>query len=139
MKNKVINIVLILLVATVLTVLALYVRTGATVDSVVILQTSGMTCSSCSSKISMALEKERGVAVTEVDVAGGWVVVGYDSHAAKPETLADKVNETGFKSTIQTVVTPEQFTQITGRAIGQNAAKSGCCGTGGGCGTNNRS
>ena len=139
MKNKIINIVLILLVATVLTVLALYVRTGATVDSVVVLKTSGMTCSSCSSKISMALKKERGVAVTEVDITGGWVVVGYDSHAAQPETLAAKVNETGFKSTIQTVVTPEQFKQITGRIIGQNAAKSGCCGTGGGCGTNNRS
>lgn len=138
MKNKIINIVLILLVATVLTVLALYVRTGATADSVAILKTVGMTCSSCSSKITTALQKEKGVAAIEVDVPGGWVIVGYDSHAAQPETLAAKVNETGFKSTVQTIVTPEQFQQITGRAIGQNAAKSGCCGTGG-CGTNNRS
>ena len=138
MKNKAINIVLILLVATVLTVLALYVRTGATANSVAILKTAGMTCSSCSSKITTALQKEKGIAAIEVDVAGGWVVVGYDSHAAQPEALAKKVNATGFKSTIQTVVTPEQFKQITGRAIGQNAAKSGCCGTGR-CGTNNRS
>lgn len=138
MKNKIINSTLILLVAVVLTILALYVRTGATADSVAILKTGGMTCSSCSSKITTALEREKGVAAIEVDVAGGWVIVGYDSHVSKPEILANRVNETGFQSMVQTVVTPEQFKEITGRTIGQNAAKSGCCGAGG-CGTKNRS
>ncbi|MBT1071289.1 cation transporter [Pelotalea chapellei] len=138
MKNKIINAILILLVGTLLTVLALYVRTGATIDSVAVLKTGGMTCSSCSSKISKALETEKGVAAVEVDVPGGWVIIGYDSHAAKPELLSGRVKETGFTNVVQTVLTPEQFKQITGRNIGQNVPRSGCCGSGG-CNTKNRS
>jgi periplasmic mercuric ion binding protein len=123
---------------TVLAVLALRVRMAATADSVAVLKTNGMTCGSCSSKITKALESLKGVAATEVDVEGGWVVVGYDTKTVKPEQLAEKVNGTGFGSNVHQVLTPEQFRQITGRNVGQNAASSkGCCGgKGGGCGTN---
>lgn len=127
---------LVVATVTLLTVLAFRVRIGATADSVAVLKTSGMTCGSCSTRISDALESLKGVAVTEVDVNGGWVIVGYDTKAVRPEALAEKVSRNGFGSNLYAVVTPEQFRQMTGRNIGQKAAASkGCCGSkGGGCG-----
>jgi len=139
MKNKKINVVILIAAVTFLSVLAFYVRIGATADSIAVLKTTGMTCGSCSSKITKALESLKGVAVTEVDVEGGWVVVGYDTKDVKPESLAEKVNGAGFGSKVHIVLTPEQFKQITGRDIGKKASSSGgCggCGTKGGCGSN---
>lgn len=128
---------LVLIAVAVLVVFAFRVRIGATADSVVVLQTAGMTCGSCSSKITKALEALKGVAATEVDVSGGWVIVGYDTTVVKPEILAEKVTGTGFNSNVHRVLTPEQFKQITGRNVGQNLAssKGGC----GGCGGNKSS
>lgn len=123
-------------------VLALHVRTGTTADSVAVLRTSGMTCGSCSSKITKALEALKGVAVTEVDIDGGWVLVGYDTKSVTPWVLAEKVNGTGFTSNVHQILTPEQFKQITGRDIGKQASPSGgCggCGPNGGCGTKKQS
>jgi copper chaperone CopZ len=122
-------------------VLAFYVRVGATADSVAVLKTTGMTCGSCSSKITKALETLKGVAVTEVDVEGGWVVVGYDTKTVKPDALAALVSNTGFGSNVHMVLTPEQFKQVTGRDIGAKAIRSsGCCGSKGvGCGSDKKS
>lgn len=141
MRTKVLNIAMVVVAATLLTLLAFYVRVGVTADSVAVLRTTGMTCGSCSSKITAALQGVKGVAVAEVDVEGGWVVVGYDTKTVSPEILAEKVNGTGFASGVHQVLTPEQFRQITGRDIGRNASStSGCCGgKGGGCGTGKRS
>ena len=126
---------LVSMAVTVLVVFAFRVRIGATADSVAVLRTVGMTCGSCSSRITKALESVKGVAVTEVDVNGGWVIVGYDQKAVKPERLAEKVSGAGFSSKVSEVLSPEQFRQITGRNVGQNAAAtSGGCG--GGCGAN---
>jgi len=140
MKNRTINVMIIIATVTLLSVLAFYVRIGATADSVAVLKTTGMTCGSCSSKISKSLEALNGVAVTEVDIEGGWVIVGYDTKAVKPEALAEKVTGTGFGSNVHVVLTPEQFKQITGRDIGKNASPSGGCGgcgtKSGGCGSN---
>jgi copper chaperone CopZ len=106
-----------------------------TADSVAVLKTTGMTCASCSGKVTSALESVKGVAVTEVDVDGGWVIVGYDTKSVKPESLAEKVSGTGFNSKVAEVLTPEEFRQRTGRTIGQNTeSSSGCCGKDG-CGT----
>jgi periplasmic mercuric ion binding protein len=138
MKNKGINIFLILVTVALLVLFGFYVRIGATADAVVVLKTAGMNCSSCAGKITNALETQKGVAATEVDLDGGWVIAGYDSKQVKPESLAEKVSGTGFASRIQAVLTPEQFRQITGRDIGRQAKKSGCCGgKGGGCGSKN--
>lgn len=125
---------------TMLVVLAFRVSIAATADSIAVLRTTGMTCGSCASKITKALESVKGVALTEVDVNGGWVIVGYDTKAVKPEILAETVRSTGYYSQVTDVVTPEEFKNITGRAIGQNAAPAkGCCGgSGGGCGSNNK-
>jgi len=142
MKNKIFNVIIFVAAVTLLSVLALYVKVGVTADSVAVLKTTGMTCGSCSSKITRALETLKGVAVTEVDIEGGWVVVGYDTKAVKPEVLVGKVNGAGFGSNVHVVLTPEQFKQITGRAIGKKASPSGgCggCGTSGGCGTKKQS
>ncbi len=128
---------LVITVVTLLVVLAFHISNGATADSIAVLKTTGMTCGSCSSKITKALELMKGVAVTEVDIEGGWVIVGYDTKIVKPDALAEKVSATGFGSSVHDVLTPEQFKQITGRAIGQDTAPSkGCCGgKGGGCGS----
>lgn len=141
MNTKRISIsLLVITIITILAVLALRIRIGATADSVTVLKTTGMTCGSCSSKIIKALESLNGVAVSEVDVEGGWVVVGYDTKTVKPEALAAKVSSTGFGSNVHMVLTPAQFKQVTGRDIGgKTAAASGCggCGTkSGGCGSN---
>jgi copper chaperone CopZ len=122
-------------------VLGFYVKAGTTADSVAVLRTTGMTCGSCSSKITKSLESLKGVAVTEVDVEGGWVVVGYDTKTVKPEALAAQVASIGFGSNVHMVLTPEQFKQATGRDIGAKAIpSSGCCGgKGGGCGSNKKS
>lgn len=140
--NKITTSLLIIVSVTLLVVLALHVRIGATADSVAVLKTTGMTCGSCASKISKALESLKGVAVTEVDVNGGWVIVGYDTKDVHPETLAEKVRSSGYNSNVYGVVTPEEFKQITGRDIGGKGSSSGGCGgcgtKGGGCGSNNK-
>jgi copper chaperone CopZ len=139
--KKISTSLLVLVAVAMLVLLAFRVSIGATADSVAVLQTTGMTCGSCSSKITKALEALKGVAVTEVDVQGGWVVVGYDTKSVKPDALAVQVSNTGFASNVHMILTPEQFKQITGRVIGQNAVPSkGCCGgKGGGCGSNKNS
>jgi copper chaperone CopZ len=129
MKNKAINASLVIAVLVILGVSAFYVRIGATADSVVVLKTSGMTCGSCAAKISKALENVRGVAATEVDLEGGLVIAGYDSKLAAPERLVQRVAAAGFTSSVQAVVTPEQFKKITGRDVGKQSAGSGCCGS----------
>jgi copper chaperone CopZ len=136
MKNKIINVTMFAAAVTLLSVFALFARIGATADSVAILKTTGMTCGSCSSKISRELEGLQGVAVTEVDVEGGWVIVGYDTKSVKPENLAEKVSRAGFGSSVYQVLTPEQFKQVTGRDIGKKGPPSGGCG---GCCTKTQS
>jgi copper chaperone CopZ len=139
--SSIINSIIITVAAVFLVTLAFHVRTGATADSIAVLKTTGMTCGSCSSRITKELKIQKGVAVTEVDVEGGWVVVGYDTKAVTPWILAEKVSGTGFGSSVHQVLTPEQFKQITGRAIGTKAGQSpGCCGgKGGGCGSGKQS
>jgi len=137
-RANVINITIVAGAIILLLLLALSVKVGVTADSVAVLKTAGMTCGSCSSKITDALQGIKGVAVAEVDVEGGWVVVGYDTKTVTPETLAAKVTGAGFISGIHQLLTPEQFKKLTGRDIGKKAAStSGCCGKGG-CGSGKR-
>jgi copper chaperone CopZ len=116
-------------------VLAQHVRIGATADTVAVIRTGGMTCESCAGKISRALQREPGVAATEVDIAGGWVVVGFDSKKTRPDILAQTVTAAGFSTGSHSLLTPEKFRQLTGRDVGMNDTNAGgCCGgKGGGC------
>ena len=121
-------------VVTILLVFAFQVRIGATADSVAVLQTTGMTCGSCADKVSRALQSMKGVAATEVELDQGRVIVGYDTKMVRPESLAAKVSDTGFKSQVAKLLTPEQFRESAGRMVGQMAGQpSGCCGGRGGC------
>jgi copper chaperone CopZ len=132
MKNKALNTCLVLAAVVILIVFGVYVRIGASADSVVVLKTSGMTCGSCIAKVTKALQSERGVASTEVDLEGGVVIAGYDSKQVAPGKLAQAVGASGFGCQVQSVLTPEQFKKLVGREVGRQA--SGCCGNKGCCG-----
>jgi mercuric ion binding protein len=127
---------LVIAAGVVLVVFAFRVRIGATADSVAILKTSGMTCGGCSGRVIKALQPVKGVEATEVDLAGGWVIVRYDTKLVKPESLAAKVIGVGFGSKVHEVLTPGQFGQRTGRKVGGDAAPSSGSpgGKGGACG-----
>lgn len=131
-RKKVSTGILLLITASLLVALAFRVSIGATTDSVAVLRTTGMTCGSCASKISDALKSVPGVAITEVDVTNGWVVVGYETKVVQPEKLAEKVKEAGYNSKVYDVLTPERYKQLTGRDIGRKVALSSGCG---GCGS----
>jgi len=128
MKSTVCNACLLLTVLVILGVCACYVRMGATADSVVVLKSSGMTCSRCTARVTQELESERGVAATEVDLERGLVIAGYDSKQVAPEQLARRVTVAGFASSVQSVLTPEQFKKIAVRDLGVQPSVSGCCG-----------
>lgn len=129
----IINSIIITAVTVLLFTLAFHIKSGVTADSIVIMKTTGMTCGSCSSKISTTLEKQKGVAASEVDVEGGRVIVAYDTKTVRPEILAEKVSGVGFRSKVYQLLTPEQFKQITGREIAASAAQNKiCCGRNGG-------
>lgn len=133
LKFTAVNCSLVVAVVVILVVSAFYVRVGATADQVVVLRTSGMTCSSCVSKITKALQSQSGVAATEIDLAGGLVLAGYDSKQVAPDRLARAVAAAGFKSEVAQVLTPQQFKSIVGRDLGVQGS-GGCCGPRG-CGS----
>jgi periplasmic mercuric ion binding protein len=134
-SKKIITTLLAAAALSVVAVLALCIRVGATADTVAVIRTDGMTCESCAGRIRAALQREKGVASTEVDVPGGWVIVGFDSKKTGADILVQKVTETGFSTVLHSLLSPEQFRQLTGREIGRGDTDSkGCCGSkGGGC------
>lgn len=113
--------------------LALNVRLAPVPNAVAALKTIGMTCGSCADKIEKALRPMNGVAGVEVDVNGGWVLVGYDTASANPETFAGAVRKAGFKSWLMKQMSLADFRRVSGRDFGAKAVRSGGCGTGG-CG-----
>ena len=132
--RKICTTLLVVTALSVVAVLALYVRVGAAADTIAVIRAGGMTCESCAGTIRTVLQKENGVAATEVDVAGGWVVVGFDSKVTRPDILAEKVSATGFTAALHSLLSPEQFRQLAGRDIGNDRGARGCCGSkGGGC------
>jgi copper chaperone CopZ len=141
MRKNFINISLIVIAVAFLALLALRVRAVAAIDSVAVLNTAGMTCKSCADRVNKSLQGIKGVAATEVDLEHGRVIVGYDTRAVKPEILTENVKKAGFDSTLQEVVTPERYRQITGRDVGTGGTtRPGCCSgcrTGTGSGNSN--
>lgn len=139
--KKLVSGLIVLSVVGMLIYLGLHVNisSASEANSVAIIRSSGMTCSSCSSKIARALGSVKGVAVTEVDVEGGVVIVGYDRASVQPENLAQRISGAGYASNLDRVLTPEQFRQIAGRDINAGTVQaSGCCGMkNGGCNSKN--
>ena len=128
--NKIINYSITATAAIFLIFLAFHVNAKAETNSIAILKTAGMTCGSCSKKITATLEGMQGVAVTEVDVEGGWVIIGYDTKTVGPELLVERVTGSGFDSNVHLIMTPEQFKQTTGRYLGNAAGSGSGCGRG---------
>jgi mercuric ion binding protein len=62
--NRTINCIITTVAVVFLITLAFHVDAGAKADSVAVLRTAGMTCGSCSSTITAALEAQKGVVVT---------------------------------------------------------------------------
>ena len=127
-KPKIYNIVLIAAAVVLIGFFALSVRLEAAADSVVVLQTNGMTCASCSERIVTALRPADGVASVAVDLAAGQVVIGYDSKRVNAAQLAAKVTASGYGSSIIQTMTREQYQEATGRSPGPVLAGKGCCG-----------
>jgi periplasmic mercuric ion binding protein len=126
-KGKIINVVLVTAVVVLLGVVAFSIRIRPTADNVAVLRTAGMTCGGCSADIEKALQAQKGVASVEVDVTGGWVIVGYDSKKIKPEALVSTVSGAGFGSRVERLLSVEQFRTMTGRNPGgDEATKIGC-------------
>jgi mercuric ion binding protein len=132
MKLKTQNLLLVGIAASVLAIFALFVRVGDHPDSVVVLNTLGMTCKSCSAKITNALSSQQGVTSAEVDVAEGRVTVWYDSKKIGPDRLAQSVTSIGYGSSILLNTSEEEFTAMTGR-VGSSTPRTKAGGCGGGC------
>jgi len=115
-------------VVVLLAYISFHVRSATAATAVAVLKTSGMTCGSCSEKISDALKNVKGVTHTEVDLGGGYVIIGFDDALTSPESLAQQVSKTGYNSTVQKVLTPAQFREISGRELGRLARADGGCG-----------
>ncbi|WP_298439573.1 heavy-metal-associated domain-containing protein [Geobacter sp.] len=113
--------------------LGFHVRLAPVPNAVAALKTLGMTCGSCAGKIEKALKPLNGVAGVEVDVDGGWVLVGYDSQKARPDTFAEAVRKAGFQSWLMEQMSITDFRRVMGRDFGMKVARAGCCGNGG-CG-----
>ncbi len=122
------NMVLLVIVIAMLTALAFFVKVTATADTVAVISTGGMTCSSCADDIAKALQAKTGVASVEVDVNGGLVVVGYDSKMIKPEVIAYTVAGMGYVNRIAELLSVERFRALTGRDPGAAAKTTGCGG-----------
>jgi copper chaperone CopZ len=95
-------------------------------DNVTVLKAAGVTCGSCAGKIREALETQKGVTSTEVDIESGKVVVWYDGNAAKPETLAAAVTAIGYYSKILQSYSAEEYRQAAGKSTPPGKAKTGC-------------
>jgi len=117
MGNKFVNISLILAVVVILGSSAFFVRIGNTADAVVCLKTTGMTCGSCASRVTRALQSVKGVASTDVDLAHGCVIAGIDTKQVSPEKLAQKVAAAGYPSKVESVQTPEEYRKTAGHDL----------------------
>lgn len=131
-RRNIINTVMILSVASLLLFLAFRVKIPPVADTVAVFSTKGMTCASCTEKVSRALAGWKGIAATEVDQTGGVVFVGYERKSTGPEEIAARISAAGFDSTTRAVMTPEQFRQASGREFGRGGKRAsgcGCCGS----------
>ena len=130
-KGTIINSVLVVAALTLLGIFAFAVRVKPSADNVAVLRTTGMTCGGCSNDITKALQAKSGVAAVEVDVKGGWVIVGYDSKKIVPDAISATIAGLGYWNRVAESLSVDQFRKITGREPGAAARQSGC---GGGCG-----
>jgi mercuric ion transport protein len=73
------------------------------VDStaVVTLNISGMDCQACAAGVEGSLANIKGVRKARVNFQSGKATIEYDSKIVKPTVFVDRVNDSGFKATIE--------------------------------------
>jgi copper chaperone CopZ len=79
-----------------------------------LLKVTGMTCGSCTSKVTHALKATPGVSDVKVSLSAGEATVRYDEQLTSPDRLKSAVKETGYG------VDPTNTTQ--------KPEGKGCCG-----------
>ena len=62
----------------------------------------GMTCGTCSDKVTVALIHVEGVKASSVDHETGIATVVYDAGLTNVDTIASKITESGFKASLHT-------------------------------------
>lgn len=77
------------------------VNAGVDSTAVVTLNISGMDCRACAAGVEGSLANIKGVRKARVDFQSGKATVGYDSKIVTPSVFVDRVNESGFKATIE--------------------------------------
>jgi copper chaperone CopZ len=68
----------------------------------VVLNVTGMSCVSCSNKVTASLKAVDGVKSATVDVATGKAELVIDNKKTNAEALAKVVTDSGYKSTVST-------------------------------------
>ena len=122
-----INGFIIAVTALFLTSLALQVRTGPIYDSITVLRTSGMTCSSCTEKIEGALSGIDGIGTVRTDPEKRLVFVNHAAQSIMPEAIAEKLTDMGYTSTVHQVMDPVQFQRMAGNLPAVIPSAQGCC------------
>lgn len=100
MKNKIINVSLVILVIVILSALAFIVRVRATTDTVAVLEVSGMTCGTCVDTIKNSLQEKRGIGIVAVDLNLGRAIVGYDSRKLEPDAISAGIASLGYPNRV---------------------------------------
>ena len=68
----------------------------------VVLNVTGMSCASCSNKVTASLKAVEGVKSATVDVATGKAELVIDNKKTNADALAKVVTDSGFKTTVST-------------------------------------
>jgi len=75
-------------------------KKAETTGQEVVIKVDGMTCGSCASKISTALEAAKGVNAASVCHKSGKATVTYDQTATTPEQLVEAIQTAGYKANL---------------------------------------
>jgi hypothetical protein len=123
-KKNLVNLLLVAAAVSLVAAFAFSVRLEAA-DRVAILKGEGITADGAA-RIVRALEGEQGVASVAVDNSSGRVIVGYDSWAVAPETLAKRVAAAGYGCRLLQIQTFEEYRNTPG-AIPLRPSRRCCC------------
>jgi copper chaperone CopZ len=64
------------------------------------IQVEGMTCESCSSELTAALQKLTGVASSKIEFAQKKAIVGYDPAQVTTQSMLDAIKTLGYTATL---------------------------------------
>jgi copper chaperone CopZ len=64
------------------------------------LQVDGMTCASCASELTDALQQLAGVANAKIEYSEKKAVIGYDPKQVTPQTMVDALGKLGYRATL---------------------------------------